>query len=816
MMRCTFSFIILFLLILPISLSEDSSQEKADQDSIDLGGIEEHKGFILKKEVMYKEPSSSELEELKNWANKQEDPTFKNSKKCPVALLIVIDEKTKKVKSGYIESNVKRCEKKISKYFFTHNKELASKFKNLALNKEYLDVIDFLKKEVDSALSSDVGDEETSKELEDNYQGLVADGSNKINIKVTIPNKVKYDKLFYRAKGKLTVDETQKDKRIIIFTYAPHLLLDSTVKTEVIEIKLLDKNNEVIENLNKKITLVRPPVIFIHGLWGSSEHMESLRVTLQDYFHNKRICCDPSKESNDDRWVSLLKGCKSKSIAYSDKCLEAEKSKKSEDNQIQVSFSYDWEDDNADSIIDASYGFKEYVEDVLDEKFRQQKIKPGKYDIVAHSAGGIIARYYISSGSMLGFYRVRKLITFGTPHLGETNFQYIWEFCPSILVEDEIKYCAAYKKVAEGIKKLMRKFSSFDPLLSETDFFESGPYVKQLLPRSSFIKKLNLHPPYDNKIEYVFIAGTKGPLSVIRKEPPIKDIWMDKSQRFEEGFTRWFLPNLALAIGKYYLNIEIPEEGKIIFGNLFYILSEEFYSDGLVHLNSAHAIEVTKEKNEILGIPKEIIKGRRIDIPINHLVLLAPGQLPLIITQLYDKKYDVLAKGSPIDIHAYDKYGNHIGIEENDVSNEIPGAFFVMDGDIQYLYLPSGERYRYEIEGTGDGSSSLILNKDGEGKYKIISFSNFNVSEKTSVEFLPSKEIARSSLMFDVDNDDVIDNKVYPDFTLEGEYKKQESEASEYTTGVIYAPKRFNKAWFLLLVIPLIAIMFIIKRKREY
>jgi len=718
-----------------------------------------------------------------------------NEKICPVALLGIVDENTKKIKSIHIESVTEKCKKKISKFFFKNRETLNVEFKNLRLNKEYLDVLVYTKKQIGLAMGSELEGEgkDTESEIENDYLGLIADGDNSIDIVITIDDKIKYDKLFFKAKDGIIVDYTQIDKRRVVLTYKPNLLLDPPIKKEEIQIKLLDKYNKEIQNkeipdLSRTILLVRPPVILIHGLWVSSEVDIPTKVTLQDYFYNKRVCCKSFNKwffTTSYYWATLEEGCKDDTIKFSDKCLEINAEEREKPDQIDLAFSFDWEDNNADNMVDATYDFKHYVEGVLDEKFKQQNIKPGKYDIIASSAGGIIPRYYISSYSMLGYNKVRKLITFGTPHLGEPNFRYIWEFCPSVLAEEKVKYCHAYVKAAEGVKKLARKAGG---VFEETDFFEVGPFVRHILPLSSFMNRLNSNPSYDNRIEYVFIAGTKGPLSVIRKDPVVSKIWPKKAWSWEGTTTRQ-LPWLALFIGNNILDldldVEIPEEGKIIFRNLFYMLSEEGYSDGIVHYNSALAIEVDKG-NQKISEGKEIIKGKRYEFPTNHFALLAPNRLPLILGQLYNKEYKIIAKGSPINIHVYDSKGNHIGIgKDNELESGIPGAFFVKGEEEQLIYLPPDQEYTYKIEGTGKGDFSLAFNEEKDGKYRTMSYSGVNVTENTKADFKPSKNIIKSTLTIDEDGDGNIDNEFYPDSTFEGEIKKQE-EIAEGTQKELY------------------------------
>ena len=121
-----------------------------------------------------------------------------------------------------------------------------------------------------------------------------------------------------------------------------------------------------------------------------------------------------------------------------------------------VPFPYDWRLSNRASAL----ALKQTIEPVL-ERFRAQ---PGRADakivFIAHSMGGLVARYYVD---VLGGHEItRRVITLGTPHRGAAN---------------------ALDSLVNGISK------GFGPLkIDLTGLARSMPALYQLLPEYACIE----------------------------------------------------------------------------------------------------------------------------------------------------------------------------------------------------------------------------------------------------------------------------------------------------------------------------------------
>ncbi len=136
-------------------------------------------------------------------------------------------------------------------------------------------------------------------------------------------------------------------------------------------------------------------------------------------------------------------------------------------------FDYDWRKSNAVNAAKLDKFIKEKKKYIENEYRRRFKIEPKeiKFDIVAHSMGGLLSRYYLRYGSQplnlegplpvlnwAGAKHVDKLITVGTPNLGSLH---------------------SFQSLLEG-----RKDSFFLPFYSPV-LMGSFPSLYELLPRNS-------------------------------------------------------------------------------------------------------------------------------------------------------------------------------------------------------------------------------------------------------------------------------------------------------------------------------------------
>jgi pimeloyl-ACP methyl ester carboxylesterase len=197
---------------------------------------------------------------------------------------------------------------------------------------------------------------------------------------------------------------------------------------------------------SKELTTQPPPVVLIHGITGSrlrhSETLEelwfgSLRELLFSNYQELALEIDESTlEPKQTQHVPFNVIGKVAGTNYYqaiiDTLINHGDYKKVDAGEKQVSiqrrlyvFTYDWRQDNVKSATQLSQFIKQIQMDHNNPML--------KVDLVAHSMGGLISRYYMRYGevdvlndndfpiNLEGAKNVRKLILLGTPNLGSVS-----------------------------------------------------------------------------------------------------------------------------------------------------------------------------------------------------------------------------------------------------------------------------------------------------------------------------------------------------------------------------------------------------------
>jgi pimeloyl-ACP methyl ester carboxylesterase len=142
------------------------------------------------------------------------------------------------------------------------------------------------------------------------------------------------------------------------------------------------------------VLVLRPPVVLIHGLWGSSEDWNTLTSLIQDpRFYIRKV-----------DYSEAISGVTASVPSYS--ASELAKVKRN-----TLGFAY-----NASSVLNQLAGF-------LVDFRHDNNVAAVEADVVAHSMGGDIARTMALSGDFqkddtYGRGMIHKLVTLGTPHFG--------------------------------------------------------------------------------------------------------------------------------------------------------------------------------------------------------------------------------------------------------------------------------------------------------------------------------------------------------------------------------------------------------------
>ncbi len=260
-----------------------------------------------------------------------------------------------------------------------------------------------------------------------NFDGVSADGVSNITFKAEVSGS--YDDFGIDVQSKtgegLRGNTKKVSKKEIIFTPKEadkdknYLTPQNAEAVGWCTPKKAECETEAPEKITSKkdFTIEQPPLFFVHGIWSDAE------TWAKDY-----------ERAKEDKWQFG-------NITYLTQ-------------------------NNTKNAGQLSYELKEFIKKINSgQYYNKKKISAKKVDIIAHSMGGVVTRYYIES--KMYDWNIRKLIMMGTPNHGA------WD--PKIL---SYPYWGRHEEALD-----------------------------QLTPGSDFLNALNDHTPRAG-IDYYTIAGT--------------------------------------------------------------------------------------------------------------------------------------------------------------------------------------------------------------------------------------------------------------------------------------------------------------------
>jgi len=348
-------------------------------------------------------------------------------------------------------------------------------------------------------------------------------------------------------------------------------------------------------------------------------------------------------------------------------------------------FPYDWRKSNA------------FTGGLLRNKINevQEVCDCEKVDIIAHSMGGLVARYYIQSGLYEG--DIDQLIFIGTPHLGSVESYLTWEggqFKPD-------KFNFLKKRIFSNEAKENGFGNLFDyiqnsPIISIQQLLPTFDYIRDKgevglraypndYPRNGFLEDLNSNVSLllDSGVDMTNIVGNFGSSSTISA---LRVVDSSELPKWEHGYPENF-------------DDEETDQG-LEFGN----------GDGTVPSASAYFIEVNINEFPFQhsALVKEtqsfVYKELTGDTPSR----LSDGPNFLNVPLLFLKVF------SPVDVQVVAPSGQKIGkdFDSSDELDEIEGAFYSgFETESEYLTIPDPENgaYKIVVQGTGSGGEYSII-----------------------------------------------------------------------------------------------------------
>jgi len=625
---------------------------------------------------------------------------------------------------------------------------------------EYVDKVDLSRKgEVVKSLSVEF--EKNSNGVQ--YRGLTRKFGNKLMINVKYPTRyigsnirvetsnqggvltftdsnceINYklnNELFPKTKtyqlGKLELDDGSIDESSFVLYYHPPNYLADNLDGDSITVSILC-NGDVIQTETKQITTYEPPIFMVHGLWPPTVGYKKLMPFLNRLYGEAHY--------------------------------------------------FDYSDTNVEDLRMSAAGLKEFIDEKISYKEIQQRIKVGKVNIIAHSMGGVVARYYISD--LGGDDEIGMLLTYGAPHIGTQSMSILlgavpYNYQTEKFVADK-QTLVDYDALTKALRSLPNMPSNYGGL---------GTAVSQLAYKSRFLREGISDFPTE-KTKLVMYAGTKP-----------------------------FIPNvhtalvLATDLLEKFINVP-PSMGDTLKGFVLSLTKKN--SDGLVPVDSASWV----------GGPTGFNVIRRI-VPKNHVSLSNHEALWYELIDMLkgtalspDEKRRMIEAGSPVNIYVVDQVGNIVG-KKGELREEIDNVKFIEynenDENQQAIYIEGDESYSFVLEAFGNGSFSFSITDIQDSTMNTIYYSDVNITDKSKA-FL-SLDNDKYDLEFDYDGDGNVDRVIEPEFVDSLDLSEEELDFTKsFDVNMPVREKKTGNLVVPIAVISLILIiveLLIIKRKQN-
>jgi pimeloyl-ACP methyl ester carboxylesterase len=445
-----------------------------------------------------------------------------------------------------------------------------------------------------------------------------------------------------------------------------------------------------------------------------------------------------------------------------------------EENEDLFIFPYDWRLNNSTTA------------ELLGDEIQSilQSTEAEKVDLVMHSNGGLVTKQYINEN---GEDKIDQLIFMGTPHYGATkSFK-------TLLFGDDFG-------VPFGTLNPSALFRISQDMLS----------VYQLLPSMDFF---NEYDHYFNDINDVDSNGVVGFLDFDETQDLIENfglnvILRDNANDFHESLDDWVASPEMQGRTHNIVGCAKPTLGRIIYGvnpltGADTYLPENVDGDETVPLQSA--LGVTS------GSTYYIPEAKHSRMPDNiHIRNLVFDILDDNNVDLGETKYDDIRDGlsgcgfeyieqsvhSPLEIHAYDEFGNHTGPnDQGGIDEEIPGTIYEIFGEDKFLYYPSNPGISVTLIGTDVGVFDYHINEITEaGTEESARFFELPVTPSTTGEVIfDGLNLDQALIRLDHDDDGTIDEEFSPTSILD------DIEAQDYippTTDIVVTGTLGTNDWY--------------------
>ena len=407
------------------------------------------------------------------------------------------------------------------------------------------------------------------------------------------------------------------------------------------------------------------------------------------------------------------------------------------ENENLFVFPYDWRLDIRDNVDNLYSPLLTTLKDKIDKVLTQTGTQ--KVDIVAHSMGGLLGKYYIEH---YGQGKVDKFIDIATPHLGSPSS------IKTLIYGDDvgIKIGGVSLLNFQEIKKVSQNFPSIYQLLPSKNYFSDS-----LSDYNYYVFDMNDYDSdgvtgklsFDQTKDFMKNTG-RNPL-ILNSATNIHDD-IDNVNPADYGVKTYNIVGCGTpTLGKIFaLGKQTDKDPQY---DVTYISG-----DGTVPERSAEAMSSLKQYyvskaehgimpsiNGVKQLVDSILSDKEdvFDYSSNTNISSTSSRCKL-------PNGTFLGFHSPVELNIYDEAGNHTGPNtDGDLEQNIPDiAYDIIDGN-KFAYLPDGQNYRIELKATEPGSFSSHIKKINNEK--IISTDYFNDVPLTSTSTKAQVDIYSST-----------------------------------------------------------------------
>lgn len=367
-------------------------------------------------------------------------------------------------------------------------------------------------------------------------------------------------------------------------------------------------------------------------------------------------------------------------------------------------FPYDWRY-GVTGVLDVVNGENITTVNLLKQKINEIKQQTGsaKVDIIAHSTGGLLLKKYVRDNQTDN--SIGKAIFVGVPNTGAP--QAIKTLLSGSTFGNPFLNPLEMKKIAKNMPVI------YDLLPSGEYYNKKGSYVKvvdkNLLLNTTNIKDLN------------YIETN----NFLVSDHNLNSQALNNAQNLHTAdFDNFDLRTAGVDV--YAIDgCKAGTLGKIIENRIHNTNSEEYFTsynkpeltpgDGTVTLESATNLPIN-ESNKYYALKADHSKMLSQDGIRQKIVNILSGSTTNISSELITQDISecklngkAISIYSPLDIDIVDNQGNHSGLLNGRIQNDIPNASFEIIDDHKFVYLPNdeGQTYTIKLQGTDEGTFTL-------------------------------------------------------------------------------------------------------------